>query len=313
MPDEIDIIVARAEHLLDIGRAEEAVGLLLGDSRSGNDAGALVVLAHCYHRLDRDAEAEDAAERCLAIDPERVGGWMMLALSRLAAGRPVDAVPPATRAIELAPWFYGAHSMMSRVLAELGRFPQATVHAHKTMELDPDGTSGWIALCRLALAQQKWDEAAMAATEALSREPENDEARVLLSVAQVNSTSPGGRAMAMETLVATLRDNPDQDAVRKFLIEVALHSRPKPQLWLPIIAISFFTGGLGLILLLIVWSVTLYQLWQSIPADIRRLIWADRQARYKILAVGTVVGAIWLVVLGGLVVVTIGVMTGSTA
>ena len=82
---------------------------------------------------------------------------------------------------------------------------------------------------------------------------------------------------------------------------------------MPIIAISFFTGGLGLILLLVVWSVTLYQLWQSIPADIRRLIWSDRQARYKILAVGTVVGAIWLVVLGGLVVVTIGVMTGSTA
>ena len=311
MTDDIDITVARSDRLLEIGRAAEALDLLQSDPRTPTDAGALVTVAHCYHRLDRDREAIEAAEAALAIDPDHVGGLLLLALARLSSGLPSEAVAPATRAVQVAPWFRGSHSVMARVMAELGRFPQATFHAHKTMELDPDGPSGWIALCRVQLAQQRWEDAAMSARQALGRDPENDEARVLLSLAQVNGPAADGRAQAMDTLVDTLRDNPDQDAVRQFLIEVALHSRPKPQLWLPLIVLSLFTGGLGLLLILLIWTATLIQLRSSIPPDVRRLIWADRAARFKILAVVGIVAAIWAVVCFALVSVTIDMITGA--
>jgi tetratricopeptide (TPR) repeat protein len=295
--DEFGMVRARADHLLDVGRAEQALTMLQGDPRTATDAGALVLMAQCYHQLDRDRDAVEAAERSLAVDPERPGGWLMLALARLAEGRPVDAVPAAERGVELAPWFPPAHGVAARAYAELGRFEPAHDHAHKVLALDPDGPAGWIALCRVHIAQQRWDEAAMAANQALGRDPENGEARVLLGIAQVNSSRSSGRAQAMETIAATLRDNPDQDGIRRFLIDVALHSRPKPHIWLPIIAISFFATGLGLLLFLIVWTATLSQMWRSIPADIRRLVWADRRARYKILAVGTVLVAIWVYLL----------------
>ena len=295
--DQFDLVVARAEHLLDIGRAEEALAVVQGDARTATDARALVVLAQCYHQLDRDREAADAAERSLAVDPERPGGWLLLALARLGEGRPVDAVPAAERGVELAPWFAPAHGVAVRVYSELGRFDQAQHHAHKVLELDPDGPAGWVSICRLEIARQRWDEAAMAANQALERDPENDEARILLGMAQVNSPRGSGREQAMATIAATLRDNPDQEALRRFLIDVALHSRPKPQIWLPIIAISILATGLGLLLFLIAWTATLYQTWNSISTDIRRLVWADRRTRYKIVAVGTVLVAIWLFLL----------------
>ena len=183
--------------------------------------------------------------------------------------------------------------MAARVYAELGRFDPALHHAHKVLELDPDGPAGWIALSRVQIAQQRWDDAAMAANQALGRDPENGEARVLLGVAQANSPRSIGRAQAMETLAATLRDNPDQERIRQFLIDVALNSRPKPWVWLPIIAISLIATGLGLFLFLTVWTATLVQTWRSIPSDIQRLVIADRKTRYKILAVGAVLVAFW--------------------
>lgn len=309
--DDIDITVARSEHLIDIGRAAEALDLLRSDARTPTDAGALVTVARCCHRLERDREAIEAAEAALAIDPDNVGGLLLLALARLSSGWPTEAVDPAARAVQLAPWFRGSHAVMARVFAELGRFPQATFHAHKTMELDPDGPSGWISLCRVQLAQQRWQDAAMSARQALGRDPEDQEARVLLSLAQVNGPGSDGRAQAMDTLVDTLRDNPDHDGVRQFLIEVALQSRPRPQLWVPVILVSLFTGGVGLIVILVIWTATLVQLRSSIPADVRRLVWADRAARYKIVAVVSIVAVVWAVVVIALVAVTIDALTGT--
>ncbi len=306
-PADFDTVVARAQHLLDIGRADDALAMLRADQRTATDAGALVTIAHCHLQLDDDGDAAEAAEQSVAVDPERPGGWMMLALARLAQGRPVDAVPPARRGVELAPWFPGAHTVAARVYGELGRFEPALHHAHKVLELDPDGPAGWIALCRVQIAQQRWDEAAMAANEALGRDPESKEARVLLGAAQANSSHANGRAKAMETLATTLRDNPDADAIRQFLIDVALNSRPKPHVWLPIIVVSIFATGVGLLIFLSVWTATLIQTWQSIPSDIQRLVLADRKARSKILAVGIVVAALWLFLLAGVVLVLVDV------
>ncbi len=296
--DSFELVIERADRLIDVGRPEEAIEMLTADGRSSMDARAQVVLARATYRLDRNDESIAAAERALAIDPDEVGGWQMLALGRLATGRPVDALPAVQKAVELAPWFSGAHGLAAQVYAELGRFEPATSHAHRTMELDPDGARGWIALTRVHLAQQRWDDAAQSARSALERDPENAEAKVLLSAAQASVPGRRGRELAMETLVETLRDNPDSDGVRRFLIDVALGSSPDRRFWLILIGLTFFVRGLGLLAMLVVWTYTVLSTWGSIPPDVRRLIWADRQGRYRVVVGAVVVAGLWLTLVG---------------
>lgn len=298
--DDFDRVIERAERLLDVGRPDEAAEILSADGRTATDARALAVLSRAAYQRDDYDGAVGHAERALALDPDLVGGWQMLALSRLATNRPVDAVPASLKAVALAPMFSGAHAVAARAHAELGRFDQATFHAHKAMELDPDGPRGWIALTRVQLAQQRWEDAAQSALAALGRDPESAEARVLLSVAQASAPGKRGRELAMATLVETLRDNPDEEDIRRFLIDVSLGSLPDRRLWLILIAVTFFTRGLGLILMLIVLTVTVISTWRSIPPDIRRLVWADKRGRYRVIVAALVIGGLWaaLVTLG---------------
>ena len=180
------------------------------------------------------------------------------------------------------------------MLSELGRFEQAMSHAVLARRLAPDLTAGWLAVARVDLARRRWSDAAQSCLAALRLDPDDAEAKVLLGVAQVAGNGRAGRVQAMETLAATLRDNPDSEQVRRMLIAVAWGEGPS-LLWTVLLTmIAIATGGVGLVALLGVWTYSVWQRWSTVPVDIRSLVWADRVSRRKILVGLTVLALPWL-------------------
>jgi predicted Zn-dependent protease len=299
----------RADHLLKVGRAQEALDVLSADGDTPRNADALVLTSRCYHRLGRDGDALEMANAALATDPDHVGAWLMQALSLSFLGRPGEALPPARRAVELAPHHAGSHRVMAMVLSDLGRFHEATVHAHRTRSLNPDDAAGWITLVRVQLAQQQWHDAEMSARAALALDPQSDEAKVLLGVAQYSGRGRQGRLEAMETLVGALRENPDQHHVRRLLMEVAWAGGPSLQAMAVWALIAAATSGAALVVMVVIWTVRTAGRWRTVPPDVRRLIWADRRAKWRIIAVGGALGLFWL----GLVALVVAVALGRIA
>jgi tetratricopeptide (TPR) repeat protein len=297
----------RADQLLSLGRASEALDVVSADPETATDADALVVASRCHHRLGQYERALTLAGAALGVDPERLGGRLMLAVSLLSLDRPVDALAPARRAVQQAPYHAGAHQVLARVLSDLGRFEEATIHANQARSLQPDDTAGWVTLARVQLAQQRWHDAAMSARAALALDPEDDEAKVLLGVAQFSGRGRRGRVEAMETLVGALRDNPDQEHIRQLLIEVAWAGGPSLAAVAVWALIAAGTSGAGLLVMVVIWTVRAVRRWQTVPADVRRLIWADRQARWRVVIAGSALGLFWL----GLLALLVGVVLAA--
>lgn len=291
--------VARADQLLDIGRAQEAYDLLRADPETPTSGAALVALSHAADKLERYREARDAAGAATTLDPDRPSGWLLLAVALMKLDFPYDALGPARRGVALAPDHFGSHQIMARVLTDLGRFDEAQIHVSRTMALDPGGTSGWVTLARLQLTQQRWSDAEKSARTALSIDPESDEAKVLLSLAQASTGSTTKQAAAVETLVSTLRSNPDQAHVRELIIHL-VKPRGLRIPW-PIVALLVVSGIGGVLIL--VWAAHILWSWSQVPKDVKRLVWADRRAKWQVIGLLALAVAIFI----GLVVVSVAV------
>jgi tetratricopeptide (TPR) repeat protein len=301
----------RADHLLALGRAQEALDLLLADGETARDSRALVAVSRCQHELGHYQQALDVAGAALAIDPDAVGGHLMRAISLLSLRWPVDALPPASRAVALAPEHAGGHRVMSWILAELGRFNEATAHAERARSLEPDDPAGWVALARVQLAQRRWHDAAMSARAALAIDPEDEDAKVALSIAQVAGRGDRGRVEAMETLVGALRDNPDQEHIRELLFEVAWAGGVSIQMIMVWAVLAAATGGVGLVAILVIWSFGAVRRWRTVPPDVRRLIWADRRARWKIIVAASALALLWVALIATIVLVVLFEVTAA--
>jgi tetratricopeptide (TPR) repeat protein len=292
-----DRTVYRADQLIDIGRAQEAYDLLRSDPAIHANADALITLSRAADKLQRYGEAYNAARAVTTIEPNRESGWLLLAVALVRMDRPWEALDPARRGLAIAPEHYGSHRIMASVLTDMGHFDEAQIHVSRTMQLDPGGTSGWIALTRLEMARQRWSDAEKSARAALAIDPESDEARVLLGVAQASAGGSRKEAAAMETLVSSLRSNPDQAHVRELIIYMA---KPRiMQLPRPIVTLLIVIGIGGV--LPVIWAGHILHSWHHVPADVKRLVWADRKARWQV--IGMLAGSVAILV--GLVVLLI--------
>ncbi len=277
-PSPVDLNVMRAAHLTSIGRAEEARALLLADPETAANTEALVELSRSLDWLERYDEALEAAEGAVRVGPDEPAGWLMMTLALIKLDRPVDALAAARRSLALAPEHFGSHHLAARTLGDLGRFDEAYEHAAKTMELAPDSPTGWTTLCRVQLAHHRWSEAAESARRALAIEPDSDEAKVLLGIAQGSSGTLDGESQAMETLIDSLRSNPDQHHVRALLVELVKPRRfPIPMFISVPVALL---GGVGLIL--VAWAAWVGFRWYRTPTDVKTLVLADPANRWRI-------------------------------
>lgn len=109
-------------------------------------------------------------------------------LQRLAAGDPTGAAMTLARADQLAPGHAGLRDLRQKATAQAAAFAGA---AGRTAEVQAG-----LAAAQLALAEKRYDEAAIAAIGVLTRQPDNAAANgILLAVQQAKdlSSPPGGR------------------------------------------------------------------------------------------------------------------------
>lgn len=288
--------LGRAQHLASLGRFDEALALLTGDSALAADADALALTAACLHSLDRQDGAVAAARSALAIEPDHVGALRMLAWAHRASDLPVEALKSARLAVAVAPHDIRSLEILALSLGRIGQFNEAIHHAHQVRSLAPDDPLGWRTLASVQLDQQRWSSAETSARAALQRDPEDDSAKIILGVAQAGAGGTRARNASLETLVGLLRSNPNHSDARQLLLVVARSGLPSWPVLLTIVLLAFVTSGLSLLVALVVWSVRIRRLWTTLPEEVRALIWADRKSRWMVIGGTALLGSAWLAV-----------------
>ena len=120
----------------------------------GNADVALLYALYCS-RAGRPAEAKDAVERAVLLDPLNPRAYRAEGSVAYAARRYADALPPLRRALQLNPKMTFAHSLMGNSLLGLGR----TADALKEFEAEPGPD---FRLAGLAIAQHRLSNRAAA-------------------------------------------------------------------------------------------------------------------------------------------------------
>lgn len=102
-------------------------------------ADALGLLASYQHVAHEPAltQAEEAAERALALDPELAEGHIALGTIHMVRGGGPQALRALRRAVRLAPGDARAHSMLAYTLGPLGFWPEGAAHMERASRLDP--------------------------------------------------------------------------------------------------------------------------------------------------------------------------------
>lgn len=115
--------------LVAAGRTDEAAGLLANLLANDPDSYHVRVLAArvALRRLELP-EAEDHARAALGADPERAGGYVMLAATLSQAGRPLEAEDVARQGLSVHPNSGDLHCQLAVALERTGRRPEAALH-----------------------------------------------------------------------------------------------------------------------------------------------------------------------------------------
>lgn len=186
--------MARAEVLLELGRAAEALDLLgAARARSPDNARAWTVAALAELREGRPADAADSAARAITLTPDsewphRVRSTALSAMARTVRaptsqrlGR--EAVVAAGEAVRLAPYQAVTHRCLAQVLLSVRDIRGASLAANRAAQMAPGEAESWVVVSTVCIAANDWFRAEAAATRALTIDPGNYAANNNLAVA----------------------------------------------------------------------------------------------------------------------------------
>jgi tetratricopeptide (TPR) repeat protein len=181
---EADDLVLRAEHLLDIGRTDDALKLLqqaiAGDP---THVDALCTTARAYLRKGETDDALRAAETALSQDPASGYAAYLRAAALLTAGSPF-ALPAAELAVRLDPEFWPSYGTLAGALIKNGYPGQALEMAQRAVALAPHAAAAHTMLGGIADDARDRKLAESAYREALRLKPDYTAARVGLAALQ---------------------------------------------------------------------------------------------------------------------------------
>ncbi len=193
----------------------------------GGGPAALHCAALAHLELDQPDQAALRLER-LAANSGRMPpaeAWSQAANAWILARRPAEALAAIGRALALAPQEADLHVDRGRILADLGRMPEARDALARAVELQPDRAETHAFLAAALRRLRQPEEALTAATTALALEPDNP---IALLERGLSRLALADRPGARDDFVEILRRHdgtPAAEIARRRLEALALETR----------------------------------------------------------------------------------------
>jgi tetratricopeptide (TPR) repeat protein len=206
--------LTQADHLLQLGRHEEALKALSSLGGDGGGARAHCLRARAYMGLKKWKEADEAAAAAIVAAPEWEWGYRLAAIAASQRGRSQDARTLAREAVRHGPDEAYAHQIAALTALHELDTKVALHHAETMVELSPNDAASHVTLGRCLLSARRRDEAEASLRKALELDPQDDEAMSLLA----NAVDGRDKAQATELRLAALRTAPHDAEHRKRLL-----------------------------------------------------------------------------------------------
>lgn len=240
---------SRAEHLLELGRPDEALALIGPALTQQPDDAHLLTCAAYAHLLKEDwGQAAALGRRASAADPDDDRALRIQASALIHVDRAHEAAQLAHRAVQLAPHAYVTHLLYARCLSRIpGAHEQAWAEAMRTVAMAPNEPSAHILVAELAYPSpdavnpQALDIAEQALQHALRLDPQNSSAMNDLARVRLRRSK---RVGAMTGFSEALTADPHNDTALRN-VGVVMSSYLVPAYWLVAVAsfVSLLASG----------------------------------------------------------------------
>jgi Flp pilus assembly protein TadD len=211
---DLAVRTARAEYLLELGRAAEARAQIAAVLASEpDDARAQRLLVRCLLQLD-DPQTLDASKRAVVLAPDNDQSHRLASLAHTAAGLHDLAVQHAREAVRLAPHEWRAHHVLTHALTATD--PEAALAAGQDgIRVAPAEPAMHLVLGLAALRAKRNTKAKEAFRTVLRLDPDNATARNNLAIVDLRTGRFGeamdgfGAALAADPRLSLARGNLD--------------------------------------------------------------------------------------------------------
>lgn len=207
---------ARALTLLQQGRFEPALAeLKLALSEDPEDSVILARMSLALGALDRKAEATDAAQRAVGMDPENPFSHYALARAHYDADRYPAAQEAAEAAIRLDPDDADYRGLLAGIFLEQARWQEGLDAAEAGLALDPEHTSCANLRATALMKLGRAGEARGALEAQLARDPNDSRSHANIGWSYLED---GKRQEAMTHFREALRLDPNDEWARQGML-----------------------------------------------------------------------------------------------
>lgn len=160
--------------------------------------------------------------RGLEVDPDHLELRLNLGLAQLRDQQLTEALQTFEEAAERHPNEARAHHDLGNALRTAGKPQEAIEALRQAVDLQPDYASAWFNLGNVLSGLEQWDEAEKALRRHRKLQPDDTRSAYLLAMAK---NGRGNSTAAATQLRKLLRENPNDEVVRRGLADVLLGSR----------------------------------------------------------------------------------------
>jgi tetratricopeptide (TPR) repeat protein len=219
MTDTSDNLSSRANALIEMGRPEEAIPLLVrAIALDPDDAHTRCRFVLALMRTGKQNEALEQAEAALAIDASGEWPHRLRAILLGQQGRHKEALEGALEAVRIEPELPSALYTLGSVYVNLKRYRDADAIGVRILEAAPDDSDSHELLSFIAVRQNKHRETELHARDSLRLNPENMDAMRFLAIGLRGQRK---RKEATEAWLEVVRRNPTNKSYRHELIETS--------------------------------------------------------------------------------------------
>ncbi len=219
MTDTADNLSERANALIEMGRPEEAIPLLVrAIALEPDDAHTRCRFVLALMRVGKQTEALEQAEAALAVDASGEWPHRLRAILLGHEGWHEKALESALEAVRIEPELPSALYTLGSVYVNLKRYRDADEVGVRILEAAPDDSDSHELLAFIAVRQNKHRETELHARESLRLNPENMDAMRFLAIGLRGQRK---RKEATEAWLEVVRRNPTNKSYRHELVETS--------------------------------------------------------------------------------------------